>query len=180
MMFSEQLKTQLDIVDVIGQYVRLKRSGGAHRYVGLCPFHSEKSPSFSVNAANQFYYCFGCQATGDVFKFVQELESLTFPEVLKSLAERHGIAMPERQRSDDPETQRRDALMEMHDLAASLFQDNLRGSAGVETRAYLERRGVTAAIADEFRLGLADASGQQLTARLQKFPANLVEQSGLV
>lgn len=180
MNFAEQLKSQLNIVDVVGQYVRLKRSGAGPRYVGLCPFHSEKTPSFGVHSTLQFYKCFGCEASGDVFKFVMELESLTFPETLKLLAERYGIPMPERQRSDDPDTQRRAALLEMHEFAAETFQTNLRSPAGAEARSYLESRGVTRASLDEFRLGLSDASGQQVFQRLQKFGPALLEESGLV
>lgn len=179
MTFAEQLKSQLDIVEVIGSYIRLKRSGAPNRFVGLCPFHVEKTPSFNVNGGNQFYYCFGCQAGGDVFKFVQEIESLTFPETLKTLAERYGIAMPQRTR-DDPETQKRAALLEMHEIAADQFQRNLRSPAGAEARAYLESRGVDRGSMDEFRLGLSDASGQQLVQRLQKFAPHLLEESGLV
>src|SRR5579863_10287052 len=130
MSFSDQLKSQLNIVDVVGQYVRLKRQGAGPRYVGLCPFHSEKTPSFGVHSVLQYYKCFGCDAAGDVFKFVQEIESLTFPETLKLLAERYGIPFPERHRSDDPEAQRRAAQFEMHEIAADLFQSNLRGPAG--------------------------------------------------
>src|SRR4051794_34253219 len=115
--FAQQLKGQLDIVEVVSQYVRLKRQGSGTRYAGLCPFHSEKTPSFFVNGALGFYNCFGCEAKGDVFKFVQEMESLTFPEVLKTLAERYGIPVPQRQRADDPEMQRRAALLEMHEIA---------------------------------------------------------------
>ncbi|MBV9081321.1 MAG: DNA primase, partial [Acidobacteriaceae bacterium] len=136
MSFSEELKRQLDIVDVVGQYVRLKRQGSGDRYVGLCPFHSEKTPSFGVNRALQFYKCFGCDASGDVFKFVQEIESLTFPEALKTLAERYGIPIPQRQRADDPEAQRRAAILDLHEIAADLFQSNLRATAGAEARAY--------------------------------------------
>jgi DNA primase len=180
MSFAEQLKSQLNIVDVVSQYVRLKRSGAAHRFVGLCPFHSEKTPSFSVHSANQFYYCFGCHATGDVFKFVQEMESLTFPEVLQTLAERNGIAVPQRQRPDDPEQQERATIFEMQEIAAQVFQDNLRGPGGAEARSYLQSRGVSKASADEFRLGLSDASGQQLAGRLKKFPPELLEKSGLI
>jgi len=180
MNFAEQLKQQLNIVDVIGQYVRLKRSGNAHRYVGLCPFHSEKTPSFYVHGADQFYKCFGCDAKGDLFTFVQQIESLTFPEALKSLAERYGIPMPQRSGPDDPAAQRRNALFEMHEIAASLFQANLRAAGGAEARAYLQSRGVTNAALDEFRLGLSDNSGQQLTDRLKKFGPDLLEASGLV
>lgn len=180
MSFSEQLKSQLNIVDVVGQYVRLKRSGSAHRFVGLCPFHSEKTPSFSVHSANQFYYCFGCGATGDVFKFVQEIETLTFPEAIKALAERNGIPMPERQRPNDPAEQEKGALLEMQEIAAQLFQDNLRSAAGADARAYLESRGVAKGPIDEFRLGLSDPSGQQLLGRLKKYPPEWLEHSGLI
>jgi DNA primase len=179
MNFAEQLKQQVNIVDVIGQYVRLKRSGSGHRYVGLCPFHSEKTPSFYVHGVDQFYKCFGCDAKGDVFSFIQQIETLTFPEALKSLAERYGIPIPQRSAADDPAAQRRNALFEMHEIAASLFQANLRGPGGTEARRYLESRGVSAAAVDEFRLGLSDAFGQQLADRLKKFGPDLLEASGL-
>jgi DNA primase len=177
MTFAEHLKSQLNIVEVVGQYVRLKRAGT--RYVGLCPFHSEKTPSFGVHSTLQYYKCFGCDAGGDVFKFVMEIESLTFPETLKVLADRYGIPIPE-QRSEDPETQQRAALLEMQEIAADVFQSNLRGPAGAETRSYLESRGVSRASIDEFRLGLSDSSGRQLTQRLRKFGPALLEDSGLV
>lgn len=180
MNFAEQLKTQLNIVDVVQQYVQLKRQGAGPRYVGLCPFHSEKTPSFGVHSTLGYYKCFGCDAAGDVFKFVQTIENLTFPETLKTLAERYGIPMPERQRSDNPEEQRRAALQEMHEIAAELFQDNLRGSGGTEARRYLESRNVSKASMDEFRIGLADDSWQQLTQRIQRFGTALMDESGLV
>ncbi|MBV9762106.1 MAG: hypothetical protein JO340_16195 [Acidobacteriaceae bacterium] len=88
---SESIKVKLDIVIVVGEYVDLKRQGTGPRYVGLCPFHSEKTPSFGVHQGRQFYYCFGCNAGGDVFKFIQEKEALTFPQALRFLAERYGI-----------------------------------------------------------------------------------------
>ncbi|MBV9035998.1 MAG: DNA primase [Acidobacteriaceae bacterium] len=179
MNFAEHLKSQLNIVDVIGQYVRLKRQGTG-RYAGLCPFHSEKTPSFSVHETLQFYKCFGCDAAGDVFKFVMEHDHLTFPEAMKVLAERYGIPMPERQRFDDPEAQRRAALLEMHEIAADVFQANLRGPAGKDARAYLQSRGVSDGSCAEFRLGLSDPSGQQLVQRLQRFGGSLMEESGLI
>ncbi len=177
MTFAEHLKSQLNIVEVVGQYVRLKRAGT--RYVGLCPFHSEKTPSFGVHSTLQYYKCFGCDAGGDVFKFVMEIESLTFPEALKLLADRYGIPIPE-QRSDDPDTQHRAALLEMQEIAAEVFQSNLRGSSGAEARSYLESRAVSRGAIDEFRLGLSDSSGRQLTYRLRKFGPALLEESGLV
>jgi DNA primase len=178
--FAEQLKAQLNIVDVIQQYVPLKRQGSGQRYVGLCPFHSENTASFNVNGALGFYKCFGCEAKGDVFKFIQERENLTFPETLKLLAERYGIPMPERQRPDDAESQKRTALFEMQEIAATTFQDNFRGSAGADVRKYVEGRNLSKESMDEFRIGLADASGQQLVKKLQKFGPSLMEESGLV
>jgi DNA primase len=180
MTFAEQLKSQLNIVEVVGQYVRLKRQGGGARWVGLCPFHSEKTPSFGVLSTLQIYKCFGCGAGGDVFSFVMEREGLTFPETLKILAERNGIPFPERERPSDPEARQKDALFEIHEMAAEIFQSNLRSTAGAEARSYLESRGVSRGAADEFRLGLSDGSGQQLVQRLQKFGPALLEESGLV
>ena len=178
--FAEQLKAQLNIVDVIQQYVPLKRQGAGQRYLGLCPFHSENTASFNVNGSLGFYKCFGCEAKGDVFKFIQERENLTFPETLKLLAERYGIPMPERHRPDDAESQRRAALFDMQEIAATTFQDNFRGSAGADARKYVEGRSVSKESMDEFRIGLADASGQQLVKKLQKFGPSLMEESGLV
>lgn len=180
MNFAEHLKGQLNIVEVVGQYVRLKRQGAGPRWTGLCPFHSEKTPSFGIHSGHQYYKCFGCDAGGDVLQFVGQIESLTFPETLKLLAERYGIPMPERQRSDDPEAQRTAALLEIHEAAAELFQNNLRGSEGAEARKYLQSRGVSPDATREFRLGLADGSGQQLSQRLKRFGEGLLIDSGLV
>src|SRR5438445_11922873 len=134
--FVEQLKSSIDIVHVVGEYVRLRKAG-ANRYMGLCPFHTEKSPSFSVHQGIQIYKCFGCGVGGDVLKFVQEMERLTFPETLKLLSERAGIPMPKREEYSDPESRMRDALYAMNDTAAQLFQENLSGPSGAEARAYL-------------------------------------------
>ena len=180
MNFAEQLKNQLDIVDVVGHYVRLKRQGAGPRWVGLCPFHSEKTPSFGVHSGHQYYKCFGCDAAGDVLKFVQQIESLTFPETLRCLAERYNIPIPERQRDDDPESRRTAALLEIHEAAATIFQENLRGNAGAEARRYLESRGVAPDAVREFRIGLSDPGGQQLVQRLKNFGENLLLDSGLV
>ncbi|HEX6896227.1 MAG TPA: CHC2 zinc finger domain-containing protein, partial [Bryobacteraceae bacterium] len=98
--FVEQLKSSVDIVKTIGEYVRLKRVGSTPRYMGLCPFHSEKTPSFSVHMSHQFFKCFGCGVGGDVIKFVMEIERISFVEALKLLSERNGIAMPKREYSD--------------------------------------------------------------------------------
>lgn len=178
--FVEQLKSSIDIVDVVGQYVRLRKAGT--RYVGLCPFHTEKTPSFGVHAVHQFYKCFGCGAGGDVLKFVMEIEGLTFYEALKSLADRYGIPMPKRAEYSDPETKLRAALYRMHEMARDLYRSALGSSAGTEARGYVARRGLSPAIVGEFELGYAEASGQQLARAFEKegFTAEQMEASGLV
>jgi DNA primase len=178
--FAEQVKSSVDIVKVIEQYVHLKKAGGSPRYTGLCPFHTEKTPSFSVHATLQFYHCFGCNATGDMFKFVMEIERISFFEALKLVAERSGIAMPKREYSD-PDAKLRGALMEMHETAVRVFQSNLNGPAGAQARQYLAGRNVTAEQIAEFGLGLSDASGNQLVRQFEsRFTPEQLEQSGLV
>jgi DNA primase len=178
--FAQQLKSTVDIVAVIGERVPLKKRG-TYSYVGLCPFHQEKSGSFNVHQEKQFYKCFGCGASGDVIKFVMEYENVTFLEAITSLAERFGIPMPKKGPSEDPEARTKAALMEMHEVAARHFQQNLDSPAGADARAYLGRRGVTAALAAEFRLGFSDRNGG-LARLLQKqgFPAPVLEVSSLV
>jgi DNA primase len=180
--FVEQLKSSIDIVKVIGDYVRLKRAGSTGRYVGLCPFHQEKTPSFSVNQTRQFYKCFGCGAGGDALKFVMEIDGLTFPEALRLLADRNGIPMPKRADYADPESKLRAALLEIHEIAAAAFEANLRGPQGAETRAYLERRGVSTELIQSFGLGFAGSSGHSLVRHIsrEKFTHEQIEASGLV
>jgi DNA primase len=178
--FVEQLKSSIDIVDVVGQYVRLRKAGT--RYVGLCPFHTEKTASFGVHAVHQFYKCFGCGASGDAIKFVMEIEALTFYEALRLLAERYGIPMPKRAEYSDPETKLRAAIYRMHETAQQMYRAALASAAGAEARGYLERRGLTPALIEEFGLGYADRSGQALARALERegFPQEQMEQSGLV
>jgi DNA primase len=180
--FAEQLKSSIDIVKVAGEYVRLKRVGATGRYVGLCPFHQEKTPSFGVNQTRQFYKCFGCGVGGDAIKFVQEIEGLSFWESVKMLAERYGVPLPKRSDYSDADSKLRGALMEMHTIAARLFQENLRGPQGAEARAYLSRRGVSQEVVDTFELGYAEPSGQALTRKLSErsFSAEQMDASGLV
>jgi DNA primase len=178
--FAEQVKSSVDIVKVIEEYVRLKKAGGSPRYTGLCPFHTEKTPSFSVHSTLQFYKCFGCGASGDLFKFVMEIERISFFEALKLVAERNGLTMPKREYSD-PDAKLRGALMEMHETAARIFQSNLNGPAGAQARQYLASRNVTPAQIAEFGLGLSDASGNQLVRQFEsRFAPEQLEQSGLV
>jgi DNA primase len=178
--FVEQLKSSVDIVGVIGEYVRLRKSS-AYRYVGLCPFHSEKTPSFSVHAAKQFYHCFGCHASGDVLKFVMEIEGVSFYEALKSLAERYGIPMPKRSQYADEESRQRGVLFQLHELAQENFRANLAAPAGEAARAYLVKRGVAPETAALFGLGYSDRSGRALLRLFEsRFSAEQLEQSGLV
>ncbi len=179
--FKDQLKSTLDIVHVVGEYVRLKKSG-AQRYLGLCPFHTEKTPSFTVHAAKQFYKCFGCGEGGDVFNFVQKVEGISFYEALKLLAERNGMALPKRTVIADDESRTREIVFQMHEIALESFRANLRGAAGDAARAYLARRGVAPATSDRFALGYSEASWQSLTRLFEQrgFPPERLEQSGLV
>ena len=180
--FVEQLKSSIDIVKVIGEYVRLRKVGNTGRYTGLCPFHQEKTPSFSVSQTRQFYKCFGCGVGGDALKFVMEVDGLTFPEALKLLAERNGIPMPQRSEYSDAESKLRSALYEMHLIAAGFFQAGLRGPQGAEARAYLARRAVSAEIIETFGLGFAESSGQSLARYLAQegFTPQQLEASGLL
>ena len=179
--FVEQLKSAVDIVSVVGEYVRLRKSS-AYRFTGLCPFHSEKTPSFTVHVSKQFYHCFGCQAHGDVLKFVMEMEHVSFYEALKSLSERYGIPMPKRSQYADEDSRRRAALFQMHELAQENFRGNLAGPAGETARAYLAQRGVAAETIAEFGLGYSDRSGRALIRLFEQrgFAAPLIEESGLV
>ncbi len=180
--FVEQVKSAIDIVKVAGDYVRLRRMGSTGRYIGLCPFHQEKTPSFNVHQNRQFYKCFGCNAGGDALKFVMEIEGLTFPEALKMLAERHGIPIPKRNDFSDADSRLRGALMEMHTIAAEMYQSALHGAEGADARAYLARRGVNQDLIEIFALGVSDSSGQALTRKLtaQGFSPEQMEASGLV
>src|SRR5580698_58148 len=178
--FAEQVKSSVDIVKVIEEYVRLKKVGGSPRYSGLCPFHTEKTPSFSVHSSHQFYYCFGCHVTGDVFKFITEIQRISIFEALKLVAERNGITMPKREYAD-PDANLRAALLEMHEIAARVFQGNLAGPAGAQARQYLAGRNVSPEQIAEFGLGLSEASGSQLVRQFEsRFSPEQLEQSGLV
>jgi DNA primase len=181
--FADRVKQQADIVRVVGEYVRLKKSG--QNFTGLCPFHTEKSPSFAVHPTKQIYHCFGCGVGGDVFKFVMEMEKCPFPESIRIVAEKCGIAVPQpRERSPEErkENQQRAALVEMHGVAQAFFSNQLEGTAeGKVARAYLEDRGLDKAAIDQFGIGYAPTGGDALLRSLkQKYPERLLVESGLV
>jgi DNA primase len=180
--FADRVKQQADIVRVIGEYIRLKKSG--QNFTGLCPFHSEKTPSFAVHPVKQIYHCFGCGVGGDVFKFIMEVEKLSFPEALRAVAEKCGIPVP-RPRALSPEeklaTQQRSRLVELHREAAAFFALELETTAeGRAARAYLEDRGLDAETVKRFGLGYAPSGGDALVRQFkQKYPDKLLELSGL-
>lgn len=181
--FAERVKQQADIVRVIGEYVRLKKSGA--NFTGLCPFHQEKTPSFAVHPVKQIYHCFGCGAGGDVFKFVMEMEKSPFPEAIRTVAEKCGIAIPKpRERSPEErrENQQRSALVEMHRETAAFFARALHDSPeGKVAAAYLEDRGLDREATKRFGLGFAPSSGDALLRFLkQKYPEKLLDVSGLI
>jgi DNA primase len=180
--FADRVKQQADIVRVIGEYVRLKKSGP--NFTGLCPFHSEKTPSFSVNAAKQFYYCFGCGVGGDVFKFVMEMDKITFPEAVRAVAEKCGIAIPaprERSPEERKENQQRTSLVELHKEAAAFFTQQLNSTPeGRAAKAYLLDRGLDSDAMAQFGIGFAPSGGDALLRTLKgKFPDKALEVSGL-
>ena len=177
--FAQQLKAQIDISSVVGEYVRLRRFGNRHS--GLCPFHNEKTPSFSVYSEHQFFKCFGCDAKGDVFNFVMMIEGLTFWEALKKLAEQHGIPLPKQSRASDEQSKLRGSLYDIHEIAAEHFRASLASAAGAPVREYMARRAVTPASTGDFGLGFAEASGRGLLRLLEQrgFDGQQMEQSGL-
>jgi DNA primase len=181
--FADRVKQQADIVRVVWEYVRLKKSG--QNFTGLCPFHSEKTPSFAVHPVKQIYHCFGCGVGGDVFSFVMALEKCEFPEAVRVVAEKCGIPIP-RPRERSPEerqvNQQRGALVEMHREAAAFFVKQLEGTPeGKAARAYLEDRGLDREALVRFGLGYAPSAGDALLRHLKlKYPEKLIETSGLV
>ena len=180
--FAQNLKLQADIVRVVGEYVSLRKSG-AQNYSGLCPFHKEKTPSFSVHATKQFYYCFGCGEKGDVFKFVQKIENVTFPEAVRAVAQKIGVALPKATFSSEAEAKgarTRTALLDIHERACAFFQECLRRPEGARAREYLAGRGLDDDAIKKFRIGFAPDSGFLLRDRLKgQFSEEMLRESGL-
>jgi DNA primase len=181
--FADKVKQQADIVRVVGEYVRLKKSG--QNFTGLCPFHGEKTPSFAVHPVKQIFHCFGCGKGGDVFSFVMEMEKCQFPEAVRIVAEKCGIAIPrpkERSPEERKENQQRTALVEMHREAQSFFVKQLETTAeGKAARAYLEDRGLHTEAIARFGIGYTPSGGDALLRYLkQKYPEKLLVESGLI
>ncbi len=180
--FKETVKQQADIVRIVGDYVKLKKAG-AQNYSGLCPFHNEKTPSFSVHATKQFYHCFGCGVSGDVFSFVQKIENITFPEAVRAVAQKLGIPLPKISYSSPAEAKEaklRTVLLEVHERACVFFQEYLRRPEGAHAREYLSGRGLNEEVIKTFRIGFAPDSGFVLRDRLRgEFEEDVLRESGV-
>ena len=180
--FISDLKTQADIVKVVQDTVPLKKAGNS--YKGLCPFHSERTPSFHVNPEKGFFHCFGCATSGDVIKFVELTDNLSFPEAVQALAQRFGVEVPT---SDDREHDEameleRETLLKLHELAESFFQEQLASPLGFQARQYLERRTLTKQTTESLRFGLAPPNRETLKQHLLDtgYPLDVLLRSGLV
>ena len=180
--FAYTVKQQADIVRIIGDYVKLKKAG-AQNFAGLCPFHGEKTPSFSVHATRQFYHCFGCGVSGDVFSFVQKIENITFPEAVRQVAQKLGIPLPKASYStpgEAKEARLRGQLLDVHLQAVAFFQECLRRPEGARAREYLMGRGLNEDMIAKFRIGYAPDSGFLLRDRLKnEFSEEVLRESGL-
>lgn len=178
----EEVRMKNDIVDVISGYVRLQKKGSS--YFGLCPFHNEKSPSFSVSGIKQMYYCFGCGAGGNVITFLMEYENATFQEAVKMLADRAGIKLPEMEYSEEARRKesRRAKLLEINKEAAKYFYYMLRSPKGQAGYQYLAKRDLSDETMKKFGLGFADGAGSDLTAYLRSkgYADELIKESGLI
>ena len=178
-----EIKNTVDIVDIISESVLLKKTG--RNFVGLCPFHSEKTPSFTVSPEKQIFYCFGCGTGGNVFSFIMKQEGLTFPEAANSLAKRYGIDIPARALSPEQrkKVSQRQRLLQINKQAMDFFRHALIDSvAGQRALSYLKERGFSQEIIDRFHLGYAPKGWENLLRNFTKarISSTLVEMSGLV
>lgn len=173
---KEEVRSASDIVQIIGERVALRRAG--RTWKGLCPFHAERTPSFTVNPERQIWHCFGCNKGGDVFSFLMERDKLTFPEALTMLAERAGIdAAPAERKPIDP---RRERIYQATSLARDFFRAAFVSDAGATARSYLAGRGFEPAILERFQVGWAPESWDSLAIALAKLlPGNVLEEAGL-
>src|SRR4029453_2767768 len=162
--FIDDLRLQANIVQVVQDYVPLKKAGTTYKW--LCPFHSEKTPSFHVNPEKGFFHCFGCGLGGDVFKFLELHEKVAFPDAVRMLAEKFGVALPEVSDGDDQDARRdaslREGLLKLHEIAAAYFREQLAAPAGARARQQLADREVSAATIGQLGLGFAPGSRDPL------------------
>src|SRR2546425_7133716 len=174
----DEIRSRVDIVDIVSQFVGLRKAGA--NWKGLCPFHSEKTPSFMVNPARGIFHCFGCGVGGDAFGFLMRQDRLSFPEAVRALARRGAVDLPE-ERARGGESDREDLYRAMH-LAETFYAENLWRAGGEHARQYLETRGVDPTVAKRFGLGYAPDGWDSLLSfmRGQKISEDLLEKAGLV
>ena len=180
--FAQTVKSQVDIVKIIGEYVKLRKTG-AQNYSGLCPFHKEKTGSFSVNATHGYFYCFGCHEKGDVFTFVMKMDVISFPEAVRTVATKAGIPLPKREFSSPEEAREaviRKQLIDLHEGATQYFEAQLKSATAARAREYLTGRGVTAETIAKFRMGFAPDDFNDMRDRLKAhFTDEAMRASGL-
>lgn len=179
--FAQTVKAQTDIVRIVGEYIKLRKSGA--NWSALCPFHKEKSGSFYLYPGTGSYYCFGCHEHGDVFAFVMKIESVSFPEAVRAVATKMGIALPAREFNSPQEAREaglRKQLLDVHEAATQYFQQNLRSPEAARAREYMSGRGITDETVKTFRIGYAPDSFNDIRERLAKFfPEDVLRASGL-
>jgi len=184
--FAQLVKQQADIVRIVGEYLKLRKTG-AQNYTGLCPFHKEKTGSFSVNATHGYYYCFGCHEKGDVFNFVMKMEGLSFPEAVRAVATKAGIPLPKREFNTPEEARQygeqaglRRQLIDLHEAATQYFEAQLKAPEAARAREYLTGRGVSAETIKTFRIGYApDDFNAMRDAMKPQFAEEVLRASGL-
>ncbi len=180
--FAQTVKQQVDIVKIIGEYVKLRKTG-AQNFTGLCPFHKEKTGSFSVNAAHGYFYCFGCHEKGDVFTFVMKMDVVSFPEAVRAVAVKAGIPLPKREFHSAEEAQEaglRRQVTDLHEAATQYFEAMLKAPAAARAREYLSGRGVTPETIAKFRIGFAPDDFNDMRERLKThFNDETMRASGL-
>ncbi|MBT6095088.1 MAG: DNA primase, partial [Rhodospirillaceae bacterium] len=178
--FLEELRGRVGLVDVIGRRVKLQRKGREHQ--GLCPFHKEKTPSFTVNEEKGFYHCFGCQSHGSVFDFVMETEGLNFPEAVEKLAGEAGMDVPRDTPEERERQKERKTLFDVVELAADEFERTLRMPEGRPGLEYLQRRGLSDETIKRFRLGYAPEGRHRMKTALARegVDENLMAAAGMI
>ena len=178
----EEVRSRNDIVDVIGSYVKLKKKGSS--YMGLCPFHNEKTGSFSVTPSKQMYHCFGCGAGGNVFTFLMQYENYTFVEAMQELAQRVGIELPQHEMTDaqKKEADKKSRLLEINKEAAKYFYSLLRSPRGQRAHDYFKKRELTDETMQKFGLGYSDQYSNDLYKYLRSkgYEDNILKESGLI
>ena len=178
----EEIRNRINIVDLVSEYITLKKAG--RNYLGSCPFHKEKTPSFTVNAEKQIYHCFGCGEGGNAFSFLMKINNMTFPEAVRHLAGKLGVPLPSWEFTPEEKSRQdlRESLHRVNQLAADYYAKTLRSTAGSAGRGYLDKRMIKPEIIETFRLGYAPEGWRNLRDHLQreKVPLKQAEQAGLL